>query len=229
MKFLTDIFVNILKSMYTVTNSYGWSIILITILMRIIIFPLTLKQEQSMKNMKKHQPEIDRVREKYKDNKEKQNEEIMRIYRENKVNPAGGCLPLLIQMPVFIALYGAFNGNTIPNDATFWWFNLKEPDKLFEIGRFAINLFPILNMGVTYIQMKMSAASQGADDPAAKQMQSMMTVMPVMMLVLFYNMPSAVTLYYLVSGILGLVIQYFILKRRDDDQEEAEAKAVKTR
>lgn len=218
--FLNNFVVNILKSMYAMTGSYGWSIIIITILMRIIIFPLTLKQEQSMKKMKQHQPEIDAVRKKYKDDPQKQNEEIMRIYRENKINPAGGCLPILIQMPVFIALYYAFSGNTIPNDATFWWFNLKQPDKLFEIGRFAINLFPILNMGVTYIQMKMSSTSQGGDDPAAKQMQTMMTVMPIMMLFIFYNMPSAVTLYYLVSGALGLIIQYFILRKRDEDEKK---------
>lgn len=220
MKTLEAIVVFLLKNITAVVGNYGISIIVITILMRIVIFPLTLKQEKSMKKMKEFQPEIDKLKKKYGDDPQKLNEETMKLYKEHKINPFGGCWPMLIQMPIFIALYTAFNGKTIPNDATFLWFNLKSPDRLVQMGRFAINLLPILNVIVTYVQMKMSSSSQG-DDPAAKQMQSMTMMMPFMMLFLFYNMPSGVTLYYLVSGVIGLVLQYFILKGRNEGTEEA--------
>ena len=119
-------------------------------------------------------------------------------------------------MPIFVALYYAFSGSAIPNDATFLWFNLKKPDELFKIGSFAVNLLPILNTGVTYIQQKiMSDTTKGQE--TNNTMQSMLYTMPIMMLVLFYNMPSGVTLYYLVSGILSVIQQHIILKGRSNN------------
>ena len=195
---LVDFVVHILNAIYGVVGNYGIAIIIVTVLMRIIIFPLTLKQEKSMKKMRELQPEL---------------------YRESGVNPLGGCLPLLIQMPVFVALYWAFSGNAIPADAKFLWFTLKQPDRLFMIGNFAFNLLPILNVGVTYIQQKiMTSATSGQE--SSQQMQTMLYMMPLMMLFIFYKMPSGVTLYYLVSGALSLVQQYFILKGRSDDGKD---------
>lgn len=213
-KFLEDLAVSVLKAINGAVGNYGIAIIIVTILMRILIFPLTLKQEKSMKKMREFQPEIDKLKEKYKNDPQKQNEKIMELYKENKINPMGGCWPILIQMPIFVALYYAFVGNTIPSDATFLWFNLKQPDQFYKIGKFAINLLPILNTGVTYIQQKMMTPTTDGD--ANNPMQSMLYTMPLMMLILFYNMPSGVTLYYLVSGILSLVQQYFIMGRRGD-------------
>ena len=199
-----------------IPGKFGIAIIIITILMRIIVFPLTLKQEKSMKKMRELQPELDKIKEKYKDNPQEYQKRTAEIYKENNVNPLGGCLPLLIQLPVFVALYYAFSGNTIPNDATFLWFNLKQPDRLFMFGNFAFNLLPILNTGVTYLQQKiMSGATKGQD--GNNQLQTMMYTMPLMMLFLFYRMPSGVTLYYLVSGALSLAQQYIIMKGRSDD------------
>ena len=203
-----------------VPGKFGIAIIIITILMRIVVFPLTLKQEKSMKKMRELQPEMDKIKEKYKDNPQEYQKRVSEIYKENNVNPLGGCLPLLIQLPVFVALYYAFSGKTIPNDATFLWFNLKQPDKLFMMGNFAFNLLPILNTGVTYLQQKMmSGATQGQE--GSNQLQSMMYTMPLMMLFLFYRMPSGVTLYYLVSGVLSLAQQYIIMKGRSDDGKDS--------
>ena len=216
---LVDFVVHILNAIYGVVGNYGIAIIIVTVLMRIIIFPLTLKQEKSMKKMRELQPELEKIKEKYKDNPQEYQQKTAELYRESGVNPLGGCLPLLIQMPVFVALYWAFSGNAIPADAKFLWFTLKQPDRLFMIGNFAFNLLPILNVGVTYIQQKiMTSATSGQE--SSQQMQTMLYMMPLMMLFIFYKMPSGVTLYYLVSGALSLVQQYFILKGRSDDGKD---------
>ena len=216
---LVEFVVNILNAIYGVVGNYGIAIIIVTVLMRIIIFPLTLKQEKSMKKMRELQPELEKIKEKYKDNPQEYQQKTAELYRESGVNPLGGCLPLLIQMPVFVALYWAFSGNAIPADAKFLWFTLKQPDRLFMIGNFAFNLLPILNVGVTYIQQKiMTSATSGQE--SSQQMQTMLYMMPLMMLFIFYKMPSGVTLYYLVSGALSLVQQYFILKGRSDDGKD---------
>ena len=217
---LVDFVVHILNAIYGVVGNYGIAIIIVTVLMRIIIFPLTLKQEKSMKKMRELQPELEKIKEKYKDNPQEYQQKTAELYRESGVNPLGGCLPLLIQMPVFVALYWAFSGNAIPADAKFLWFTLKQPDRLFMIGNFAFNLLPILNVGVTYIQQKiMTSATSGQE--SSQQMQTMLYMMPLMMLFIFYKMPSGVTLYYLVSGALSLVQQYFILKGRSDDGKDS--------
>lgn len=216
---LVDFVVHILNAIYGVVGNYGIAIIIVTVLMRIIIFPLTLKQEKSMKKMRELQPELEKIKEKYKDNPQEYQQKTAELYRESGVNPLGGCLPLLIQMPVFVALYWAFSGNAIPADAKFLWFTLKQPDRLFMIGNFAFNLLPILNVGVTYIQQKiMTSATSGQE--SSQQMQTMLYMMHLMMLFIFYKMPSGVTLYYLVSGALSLVQQYFILKGRSDDGKD---------
>lgn len=216
---LVDFVVHILNAIYGVVGNYGIAIIIVTVLMRIIIFPLTLKQEKSMKKMRELQPELEKIKEKYKDNPQEYQQKTAELYRESGVNPLGGCLPLLIQMPVFVALYWAFSGNAIPADAKFLWFTLKQPDRLFMIGNFAFNLLPILNVGITYIQQKiMTSATSGQE--SNQQMQTMLYMMPLMMLFIFYKMPSGVTLYYLVSGALSLVQQYFILKGRSDDGKD---------
>ncbi len=205
---------------FGIPGKFGIAIIIITILMRIVVFPLTLKQEKSMKKMRELQPEMDKIKEKYKDNPQEYQKRILEFQKENDINPLGGCWPILIQLPVFVALYYAFSGKTIPNDATFLWFNLKQPDKLFMMGNFAFNLLPILNTGVTYLQQKiMSGATKGQE--GNNQLQSMMYTMPLMMLFLFYRMPSGVTLYYLVSGVLSLAQQYIIMKGRSDDGKDS--------
>ena len=218
-KFLEMIAVDVLKAINGIVGNYGIAIIIVTILMRILIFPLTLKQEKSMKKMKDIQPEVDKIREKYKDDPQTLNQKTMEIYKENNVNPMGGCLPILIQMPIFVALYYAFVGNTIPSDATFLWFNLKQPDHFMKLGTFTINLLPILNTLVTFIQQKVMMGVQPQDKN--NPMSSMLYTMPLMMLFIFYKMPSGVTLYYLVSGALSLVQQYFILKGRSDDGKDS--------
>ena len=116
---LVDFVVHVLNAIYSVVGNYGIAIIIVTILMRIIVFPLTLKQEKSMKKMRELQPELEKIKEKYKDDPQEYQRKTAELYRESGVNPLGGCLPLLIQMPIFVALYWAFSGNAIPADAKF--------------------------------------------------------------------------------------------------------------
>ena len=196
--FLVDLAVNLLKGITNIVGNYGVAIIILTIMMRILIFPLTLKQEKSMKKMREIQPELDKLKEKYKDNPQEFQKRTAEVYKENGVNPLGGCLPLLIQMPIFVALYYALIGNAIPNDATFLWFNL----------------LPILNTAATFVQQKIMTGSTG-DKQENNPMQSMLYTMPLMMLFIFYRMPSGVTLYYLFSTIFSVIQQYFIMKGRN--------------
>ena len=212
---LVDFVVHVLNAIYSVVGNYGIAIIIVTILMRIIVFPLTLKQEKSMKKMRELQPELEKIKEKYKDDPQEYQRKTAELYRESGVNPLGGCLPLLIQMPIFVALYYALIGNAIPNDATFLWFNLKKPDALFQItNTLSFNLLPILNTAATFVQQKIMTGSTG-DKQENNPMQSMLYTMPLMMLFIFYRMPSGVTLYYLFSTIFSVIQQYFIMKGRN--------------
>ena len=181
---LVDFVVHVLNAIYSVVGNYGIAIIIVTILMRIIVFPLTLKQEKSMKKMRELQPELEKIKEKYKDDPQEYQRKTAELYRESGVNPLGGCLPLLIQMPIFVALYWAFSGNAIPADAKFLWFTLKQPDRLFMMGKFAFNLLPVLNVGVTYIQQKIMTSATGGQENN-QQMQTMMYMLPLMMLFIF--------------------------------------------
>ncbi len=191
--FLVDLAVNLLKGITNIVGNYGVAIIILTIMMRILIFPLTLKQEKSMKKMREIQPELDKLKEKYKDNPQEFQKRTAEVYKENGVNPLGGCLPLLIQMPIFVALYYA----------------------LFQItNTLSFNLLPILNTAATFVQQKIMTGSTG-DKQENNPMQSMLYTMPLMMLFIFYRMPSGVTLYYLFSTIFSVIQQYFIMKGRN--------------
>ncbi|CAM3124977.1 YidC/Oxa1 family membrane protein insertase [Streptobacillus felis] len=217
-QWLVNAAVKLLSLIYSVVGNYGIAIIITTFLVRLILMPLTLKQEKSMKRMREIQPKIDALKEKYKDDKQMLNQKTMELYQKEQVNPAGGCLPILIQLPVFIALYQAFITNALPQDATFLWFNLSKPDSLFTIGGFSVNLLPLLTTGLTFIQQKLMQAktqNTNSDDPMASSMQTMMYVMPIMMLFIFYKMPSGLNLYYFVNTLLSVLQQFYVMNRRD--------------
>lgn len=187
-KFLETIAVEILKFFNSLVGNYGVAIILTTLLIKIILFPLSLKQEKSMQKMKELQPEIEAIQKKYKDDKTKLNEETAKLYKEKNVNPFSGCLPLIIQLPIFVALYYAFMSNEIPQTATFLWFNLKRPDAIYTIGKFSLNILPIISALLMIIQQKLMTPQSGEGENSV--MQSTMLLMPVMMLFIFYKFPD---------------------------------------
>ncbi|OGP50185.1 MAG: hypothetical protein A2Y79_07705 [Deltaproteobacteria bacterium RBG_13_43_22] len=194
-------------------HNYGWSIILLTILVKILFWPLTHKSYKSMKEMQKLQPKIAKLREKYKDNKEKLNQETMALYKTYKVNPLGGCLPMVIQIPVFFALYSLLGYAIELRHAPFFlWINdLSAPDRLpigIEIP-YVGNGIPVLTllMGASmFIQQKMTPTT--GDPTQAK----MMLFLPVIFTFMFINFAAGLVLYWLVNNLLSIGQQYYINK-----------------
>lgn len=203
-----------LKFFYRYLHNYGYAIILLTLLIKLLFWPLTHKSYVSMKAMKKLQPKMQKIREKYKDDKEKMNQEVMQMYRTHKVNPIGGCLPMVLQIPVFFALYRLLYSSIAIRHAPFlWWINdLAAPDR-FPIGvqiPYLGDGLPILTvlMGMSmFAQQKMSPTG---GDP---KMEKMMMMMPVVFTVFFVNFPSGLVLYWLVNNILSVGQQYYINKK----------------
>jgi YidC/Oxa1 family membrane protein insertase len=197
--------------------NYGVAIILLTVLIKLIFWPLGTKSYKSMNEMKKVQPLMMKIREKYKDDKQRMNQEIMGLYKTYKVNPASGCLPLLVQMPIFFALYRMLYQAIELRHAPFvgWIKDLSGPDRLFTFD-FAIPLMeapygiPVLTliMGASFLlQQKMTPT---AGDPMQAKM---MMLMPIFMTVLFINFPSGLVLYMLVNNIISMGQQYYTQKK----------------
>lgn len=199
MSFLYDIFEKILVAIYGMTGSFGLSIILLTILIKIVLLPFTLKQDKSMKEMKKLQPKIEALKEKYKNDPQLLNQKTMELYKEHKVNPAGGCLPLIIQLPILWALFGVLRKEGVVPDEAFLWFSLITPDPFF--------ILPILNGAVSFVQQKLMGTSSNP------QMKNMMYMFPIMMIFISYKMPGGLQLYWLASSITGVIQQYFVMNR----------------
>jgi YidC/Oxa1 family membrane protein insertase len=209
--------VYIMNYIYKFIPNYGVAIIILTILSKIILWPLGNKSYKSMAQMKKIQPLMAEIKEKYKDDKKKMNEEMMALYKTYKVNPLGGCLPMVVQIPVFFALYRMLYGAIELRHAPFiWWINdLSAPDRLF---RFDFHIpfmqppygIPVLTiiMGVTmFIQQKMSPP---AGDPTQAKM---MMLMPIVFTVIFINFSSGLVLYWLVNNVISMIQQYYIQKK----------------
>jgi len=203
MSYLYNLLQQFFAFLLTTTDKYvgnfGISIIIVTILIKIALLPLTLKQDKSMKEMKKLQPKIEKIKKDYAHDKQMLNIKTMELYKEHKVNPLGGCLPLLIQFPILIALFGVLRNGIIPQDSSFLWLKLSDKDPYY--------ILPVLNGAVSFFQQKLMGTS---DNP---QMKNMMYVFPIMMIYISYRMPSGLQLYWLTSSILAVVQQYFIMKK----------------
>ncbi len=205
----------VLNFFYSFVGNYGVAIIIITILVKLLFWPLTQKSYKSMKKMQKLQPQIAKLREKYKDDKQRLNQEIMQMYKTYKVNPMGGCLPMLVQIPVFIAFYKVLGISIELRHAPFmlWINDLSAPDRLpigFDIPYVGHGL-PVLTllMGASmFIQQKMTPTT--GDPTQAK----MMMLMPVVFTVMFINFPSGLVLYWLVNNLLSIGQQYWTNKRK---------------
>ena len=201
----------LLKFFYHYTGNYGIAIILITVLQKIAFHPLTHKSMKSMQAMQAIQPKVQAIQERYKNNPQKKQEETMGLYRKHGVNPMGGCLPMLAQIPIFIALYNALSSSVEMWQARFLWISdLTQPDSLFTItlwGGHALsaNLLALL-MGVSmWVQQKMTPT---AGDP--RQAAIMLWTMPVVFTFMFWGFPSGLVLYWFVNNILQVGQQWLI-------------------
>ena len=190
-----------LKLTNTVTKNFGIDIIILSILIKIIFLPLTQISFKSMKAMQKVQPEMARLKETYKNDKARLQQEIMLLYKRRKINPMSGCLPMVIQIPVFIALYNALQYTIEMRHAPFflWIKDLAAKDPIY--------ITPLIMGATMVIQQKMTPS---AADPAQAKM---FMLMPVMFTFLFLNFPSGLVLYWLVNNILSIAHQYYLNKK----------------
>jgi len=198
---------------HKVVPSWGLVIIIFALLMKIVLNPLTKTQMNSMKKMSALNPKITAIREKYKDDPVKANQQIMKIYKDEKINPAGGCLPMLIQLPILYALFGVFNSTIELRHTSFLWIkDLSAPDVILQLP-FKIPLFGIdqisglaLLMGITmFIQQKMTIT-----DPKQK---AMIYIMPVMLTLLFFSFPAGLNLYYFMFNVFTILQQWWTNKK----------------
>ena len=212
-----------LNIFHKISGNYGIAIILLSILVSFALYPFTMKSFKSMKEMQILQPKIDRLRKDHKDNPQKLNKEIMELYKKHKVNPFGGCLPMLLQMPIFIALYQAFSRAIELNGASFLWIeDLSGPDKAFIIptgqgNGFPINILPILMAIMMFFQQKLSTktsrvATDDKPDALQQQQKMMVVMMPVLFGFIFYNMPSGLVMYWFINTVLMFFQQKRIMK-----------------
>ena len=231
-------FGQLLKLFYDMSNNYALSIILFTIVTKFILLPLTFSQMRSMNAMKTIQPKVDEINKKYKGNPQKQSEKLSQLYKENRVNPAAGCLPLLIQFPILIAMYRVvrepikyvFLNETAYNlvDKGFFWIkSLEVPDVIAIQGINLPYILPVLSALFTYVQMQMSMSrsSSSSSNATAEGMNKTMTyMMPLMMLVWGVNLPAGLILYWATGTLVQILQQYLIGKYeyhmnfRDDDK-----------
>jgi YidC/Oxa1 family membrane protein insertase len=208
--FISIPFLYILHFFHQFTGSYGIDIILLTVLLKILTAPLTHKSYVSMKQMQKLQPQMERLKEKFKDDREKLNKEIMEMYRRNGVNPLGGCLPMVVQFPVFIGLYNALYIPIELRHAPFLWIkDLSRPDwesLPFSLGGWHIGI-PVLTilMGASMFVQQWMTPSAG--DPNQRKM---MMLMPLMFTFMFVSFPAGLTVYWLINNILSIGQQYWI-------------------
>ena len=199
-----------LIGIHKVLPNYGIAIIVLTLLIRGIFWPVTHKSTESMKRMQEIQPEMMQLKEKYKDKPQKLHEETMALYKKHKVNPVSGCLPMLIQIPVFYALFTVLRSAVELRYAGFLWVHdLSEPEGLFAgVLPISINILPIIMTAATVWQQKLTPSG---GDPAQ---QRMMMFMPIMMLFIFYSMPSALVLYWTTNTVMMIVQLYWQKHRR---------------
>ncbi len=211
--FIARPLVSLLRLLYDVTGNYGIAIILLTVLVKLVFFPLSNKSFRSMSAMKKLQPQMERLREQYKDDRQKLNQEMMELYKRYEVNPLGGCLPMIVQLPVFIGLYqGLLYAIELRQAPFFGWIeDLSQPDRL---GALAIPFvdppgIPVLTllMGGSMIIQQMMMPTPG--DPIQ---QKMMLLMPVIFTVMFINFPAGLVLYWLINNILSVAQQHWYTK-----------------
>jgi YidC/Oxa1 family membrane protein insertase len=203
--FFAKLLLSSMNWLHDVTKiGYGWAIVVITIILRLMFWPLTAASTRSMKRMQALAPEVKALKEKYKDDPQKFTQKQMELWKKNKVNPMGGCLPMMVQMPVFFGFLAMIRCAIELRGAHFLWVaDLTKPDTLFLIPGldFPFNLLPLLMVGVMVWQAHLQPVSPGMD-PAQ---QKMMRYMPLMMLLFLYNYSSGMALYMTVSTLLGIL------------------------
>ncbi|SFH91878.1 YidC/Oxa1 family membrane protein insertase [Selenomonas caprae] len=205
----------VLETLYSLTDlagvgSYGLAIILLTVIIKMLLYPLTVKQVKSMKAMQELSPKMKKIQEKYKDNPQVMQQKIGALYQEAGVNPLAGCLPLLIQMPILMGMYYALFNFTYPSAeaAKFLWLpSMSEADPLY--------ILPILSALTTFLQQKMTTTEMN------QQMKIMMTVMPLFIGWISLSFPSGLVLYWVTMNVVQIAQQWWMYRGEDSKKEAA--------
>lgn len=217
---------------YLPGNDFGVAIIILTILIRLILYPLSAKGIKSQKALASIQPKIKEIQEKHKENKEKQTKELMELYKKEKINPFSGCLPLLVQLPVIIALYRVFWGGLDPEKLNLLYSFVSSPGEINSMFLGFLNLanpniFLAVFVGIAqFIQIKIisnkpqksSKKGSGFAEEMQKQMQYFM---PIFIVLILWRLPSALGLYLLTTTLFTIVQQYIIVKKKNTNLAQA--------
>ncbi len=211
-KVICVLLLKLLINLEGLVKNYGIAIILMTLIIRLCLWPLTAKAARSAKEMSKIQEPLQQLKEKYKGSPEKLNKATLKLFKEHRINPAAGCFPILIQIPIFFALFSMLRSASELRFASFMWIDdLSLPDQFAIIGGIPINILPLL-MGVTmFYQMKMTPTT------ADKTQQKIMQMMPVIFLVICYNFSSGLVLYWTVSNLFSIFQQVITNKSKDKE------------
>lgn len=220
----------LLKLIFDFVGDYGYSIIIFTIITKLLLLPINIKQTESTKRMNEINPKMKEIQEKYKNDKEKLNQKLLELYKEHNYNPASGCLPALIQMPILFALFyviqnpvkyvfldqAVFEGIS----RSFWWITdigkTEMAATVIRIGGFGLPLLAILSAATTYIQMRMLSPQNGK----VEQSQQMMSrVMPLMFGWITLSVPAGLAIYWIVGNLFTIAQQYFMMKPLEKKKE----------
>ncbi|MBN8526383.1 MAG: membrane protein insertase YidC, partial [Planctomycetes bacterium] len=219
-KILANALTWVLDQLAKVVGHYGIAVIILTILIKAVLYRTTFKQQESMLKMQKLAPELKYVQEQYKSNKQMLAQKQMELFKKHGVNPLGGCLPIFIQLPIFIALFQAFSHSADLRGTSFLWISdLTLPDQVWGVpisflGGWVLSLnpLPIIYIGVSaWMSFHQTPPSNG--DPQQEMMFKMMRWMPVVFGVIFYNMPSGLVLYFTVQAVISTLELKYIKKK----------------
>lgn len=200
---IAKLLMNILRFFYRLVHNWGLAIIILSSFIYILLFPLSLKQMRSMKEMQILQPKIEELRRVYKDNPQRLNKEVLELYRRHKINPLGGCFPILLQIPVFFSLYQALIRSIELKGATFLWIkDLSRPDQL--VASPEINILPILMAITMFLQQRFTMMPTAS---SSEQQRLMSFLFPIIFGAIFYRMPSGLVLYWFINTLLMFVYQ----------------------
>ncbi|SHK38843.1 YidC/Oxa1 family membrane protein insertase [Selenomonas ruminantium] len=200
----------VLETLYAITSaagfvSYGWAIILLTIIVKMALYPLTVKQVKSMKAMQELSPKLKKIQEKYKDNPQMMQQKIGALYKDAGVNPLAGCLPLLIQMPILMGMYYSLYNFSYPTPESayfLWMSSMSEADPLY--------VLPVLSALTTFLQQKMTTT-----DSNNPQMKMMMFIMPLFIGWISINFPSGLVLYWVTMNVVQIIQQWWMYRGED--------------
>ncbi|MDR2200520.1 MAG: membrane protein insertase YidC [Puniceicoccales bacterium] len=210
--FVSKLLLLLMRGIHSLIDNWGITIILLTLLVKLLLWPLTTAQVRSSRKMSRLQEPLKKIKEKYRDNPQKMQAETLKLFRDNRVNPAAGCLPVLLQIPIFLGLYFTLRTTAEMRFVSFLWIpDLSLPDTIFSLGSFPVNPLPLLMGASMFWQMKIMPT------PSVDGTQKwVLKLMPLLFLFFCYNFPAALVLYWTVQNLLTIA-QQMILNRKNDE------------